>query len=132
MDFFRIILSTKLINFENNKSLFFSNAQSICAIIIINPKDTRLYLLMDFSVYLDPLLNVEGATSISIILLVDIDVGSFSLYKYIPTPWAEHTKTIIRGAPSLGNPSCSELDFSPPLAAAATVALPSPAILSLV
>ena len=70
---------------------------------------------MDFNDYLGPLVNVEGATSISTILLVVVRVVSFSLYKYIPTPWAKHTKTIIRGAPSLENPSCSKLDFSPPL-----------------
>ena len=68
---------------------------------------------MGFNDYLDPLVNVEGATSISTILLVDVDVASFFSYKYIPTPWAKHTKTTIRGAPSLGNPSCSKLDFSP-------------------
>ena len=33
---------------------------------------------------------------------------------YMPTPWAKYTKTTIRGAPSLGNPSCSKLDFSHP------------------
>ena len=49
--------------------------------------------------YLGPLVNMEGATSISTIFLVDIDVGSFSPYKYVPTPWAKHTKTIVRGAP---------------------------------
>ena len=64
----------------------------------------------------------RGATLISTILLVDVDVGSFSPYKYVPTPWAKHTKTTIRGAHSLGNLSCSKLDFSPPLAVA--VALP--------
>jgi len=64
---------------------------------------------------------VEGATSISTILLVDVDVGSFSSYIYLPTPWAKHTKTTVRGAPSLGNPSCSKLDFSPPLDVAAAL-----------
>ena len=54
---------------------------------------------------------MEGATSISTILLVDVDVGSFSSYKFIPTPWAKHTKTTVWGAPSLGNPSCSKLYF---------------------
>ena len=68
---------------------------------------------MGFNDYLGPLVNVEGATSISTILLVDVDVGSFSPYKYVTTPWAKHTKTTVRGAPSLGNPSCSKLDFSP-------------------
>ena len=66
---------------------------------------------MFFNDYLGPLVNVEGATSISIILLVDVDVGTFSPYKYVPTPRAKHTKTTIRGAPSLENPSCSKLDF---------------------
>ena len=55
---------------------------------------------MGFNDYLGPLVNVEGATSISIILLVDVDVVSFSPYKYVPTPWAKHTKTTITGAPS--------------------------------
>ena len=78
----------KLINSENNKSLIFLNAQSPCVIILINLKGTCLYLLMGFNVYLGPLVNVEGAISMSTILLVDVDVGSFSPYKYIPTPWA--------------------------------------------
>ena len=55
---------------------------------------------------------MEGATSISTILLVDVDVGSFSSYIYLPTPWAKHTKTTVRGAPSLENPSYSKLYFS--------------------
>ena len=90
---------------------------------------------MGFIDYLGPLVNVESATSISTILLVDVDVGSFAPYKYVPTPLAKHTKTTIRGAPSLGNPSCSKLDFSPPslvVAVAVAAALPSPAILSFV
>ena len=88
---------------------------------------------MGFNVYLGPLVNVEGATSVSTILLVDIDVGSFSPYIYLPTPWAKHTKTTVWGAPSLGNPSCSKLDFShPSLAVAVAAALPSPVILSFV
>ena len=74
---------------------------------------------MDFNYYLGTLVNVEGATSISTILLVDVDMGSFSPYKYVPTSWTKHTKTTIRGASSLGNPSCSKLDFSPPLIVAA-------------
>ena len=70
---------------------------------------------------------MEGATSISIILLVDVDVGSFSSNKYVPTPWAKHTKITVRGAASLGNPSCSKLEFSPPSVAvvvAVAAALP--------
>ena len=74
---------------------------------------------MGFNDYLGPLINVEGATSISTILLVDVDVGSFSPNKYVPTPWTKHTKTTVRGAPSLGNPSRSKLDFSPPSLAVA-------------
>ena len=80
---------------------------------------------MGFNDYLGPLVNMEGATSISTILLVDVDVVSFLPYKYVPTPWAKHIKTTIRGASSLGNPSCSKLDFSPPsLVVAVAVALP--------
>jgi hypothetical protein len=59
---------------------------------------------MGFNVYLGPLVKVEGAISISTILLVDVDVESFSLYIYVLTPWVKHTKTTIWGAPSLGNP----------------------------
>ena len=55
---------------------------------------------------------MEGATSISTILLVDVDVGSFPSYIYLPTPWAKHTKTTVREAPSLKNPLCSKLYFS--------------------
>ena len=72
-------------------------------------------------------MQADGATSISTISLVDVDVGSFSSYIYLPTPWAKHTKTTVRGAPSLENPSCSKLDFSPPSLAAAV-----PAVLQLV
>ena len=68
---------------------------------------------MGFNDYLGPLVNVEGVTSISTISLVDVDVGSFSSYIYQPTPWAKHTKTTVRGAPSLRNPSYSKLYFSP-------------------
>jgi hypothetical protein len=60
------------------------------------------------------LVEVDGATSISTILLVDVKVESFPPYKYVPTPWAKHTKTTVRGAPSLGNLSYSKLNiFSP-------------------
>ena len=72
-------------------------------------------------------MQVDGATSISTILLVDVDVGSFSSYIYQPTHWAKHTKTTVRRAPSLRNPSCSKLDFSPPslaIAVAVPAALP--------
>ena len=97
LDFSRIILSMKLINSENNKiSHFPTNPQSSCAIILINLKGPCIYLLMGSNDYFGPLVNVEGATSISTILLVDVDVGSFSLYKYVPTPWVKYTKTIVR------------------------------------
>ena len=67
---------------------------------------------MGFNDYLGPLVNVKDATSISTILLINVDVESFSPNKYVPTPWAKHTKTTVRGALSLGNPSCSKSDFS--------------------
>ena len=51
---------------------------------------------MGFNVYLGPLVQANGAMSISTISLVDMDVGSFSPYIYVPTAWAKHTKTIIR------------------------------------
>ena len=70
----------ELINSENNKFLIFPNAQSLCAIILINPKYPCIYLLMGFNVYLGSLVNVEGVTSISTISLVDVDMGSFSSY----------------------------------------------------
>jgi hypothetical protein len=79
-----------------------------------NHKGLCLYLLMSLNVYLGLLVKVDGATSISIILLVDVKVESFPPYKYVPTPWTKHTKTTVRGAPSLENLSCSKLDISPP------------------
>jgi len=88
---------------------------------------------MGLNDYLGLLVEVDGATSISIILLVDVDVESFSPYIYVPTLWAKHTKITIKGAPSLGNPSCSKLDFSPlSLVVTVVAALPSLAILSFV
>jgi hypothetical protein len=55
---------------------------------------------------------VDGATSISTILLIDVEMQRFSPYKYVPIPWAKHTKTTVREAPSLRNLSCSKLEFS--------------------
>ena len=86
-----------------------------------------------FNVYLDPLVQVDGATSISIVSLVDVEVGSFSSKKYVSTPWRKQTKTTIKGAHSLENPSCSKLDFSHPslvvaVVVAVTAALPSLAL----
>ena len=60
--------------------------RSPCAIILINPKDTCLYLLMGFNNWLGLLVKVEDATSISTILLVDVDVGSSPPYIYMYQP----------------------------------------------
>ena len=79
---------------------------------------------MVFNDYLGPLVNVECAISISTISLVDVDVGNFSPYICVPTPWAKYTKTTVRGASSLGNLSCSKLYFSPSLTVAVAAALP--------
>jgi hypothetical protein len=62
----------KIINFENNKSLIFPNAQSPYAIILINLKDPYIYLLMGLNDYLALLAEVDGATSINTISLVDM------------------------------------------------------------
>jgi hypothetical protein len=50
---------------------------------------------MSFNVYLGLLVEVDGATSISIILLVDVKVESFHPYNYVPTPWTKHIKTAV-------------------------------------
>jgi hypothetical protein len=73
---------------------------------------------MGLNVYLGLLVEVDGTTSISTILLVDVKVDSFSLYKYVPTLWAKYTKTTVRGAHNLENLSCSKLDISPPFCVA--------------
>jgi hypothetical protein len=88
----------KIINSENNKSLIFPKAQSPCAIMLINLKGSYIYLLMGLNDYLGLLTEVNGATSISTILLVDVKVESFSPYIYVHIPWAKHTKTTVRGA----------------------------------
>ena len=49
---------------------------------------------MSFNDYLGPLVNVEGATSIRTILLVDVDVGSFSPYKYVQ-PLKQNTLNLL-------------------------------------
>ena len=53
---------------------------------------------MGFNIYLGPLVKVEGATSISTILLIDIGTESFSPYIYILTPWTKHTNIYRRGS----------------------------------
>jgi hypothetical protein len=62
---------------------------------------------------------VDGATSISTISLVDMEVESFPPYIYVPIPWVKAHQNYRRGAPSLGNLSCSKLEFSPFLSRAA-------------
>jgi hypothetical protein len=61
-----------------------------------NYKGICLYLLMGLNVYLGLLAEVDGATSISTISLLDMEVKSFSLYIYEPTLWAKHLKTTVR------------------------------------
>ena len=41
---------------------------------------------MSFNIYLGPLVNVDSVTSISTILLVDVEVESFSPYIYMYLP----------------------------------------------
>jgi hypothetical protein len=55
-------------------------------------KGPCLYLLIGLNDYLSLLVEVNGATSISTILLVDVDIESFPPYKYVLTPWPKHTK----------------------------------------
>jgi hypothetical protein len=76
----------KIINSENNKFLIFPNAQSPYAIILINLKGPYIYLLMGLNNYLGLLAEMNGATSISTISLVDIEVESFPPYIYVATP----------------------------------------------
>ena len=59
---------------------------------------------MGFNNYLDPLVKVEGTTSISTIFLVDVDVRSSPPYIFVPALWSKHTRTTVSGAPSLGIP----------------------------
>jgi hypothetical protein len=53
---------------------------------------------MGFNIYLGPIVQVDGATSISTISLIDVEVKSFSPYIYVPALWAKHTKTTVREA----------------------------------
>jgi hypothetical protein len=64
---------------------------------------------------------VDGATSISTISLVDMEVESFPPYIYVPIPWVKAHQNYRGGAPSLGNLLCSKLDIFPPCVAAAAV-----------
>jgi hypothetical protein len=81
---------------------------------------------MGLNDYLGLLAQVDDATSISTISLVDMEVESFPPY-IRAIPWAKHTKTTVRGAPSLKNLWCSKLDFSHPSLVVAA-ALPSPTL----
>jgi hypothetical protein len=56
---------------------------------------------MGFIVYLGLLVEVGRTTSISTILLIDVEVRASPPYIYPPTPWLKHTNT-MRKAPSLG------------------------------
>ena len=47
-------------------------------------KGPCIYLLMGLNDYLGLLVEVDGATLISTILLVDVKVGSFPPYIYVP------------------------------------------------
>jgi hypothetical protein len=102
----------KLINSENKQISHFSQrSKPVCN----NHQGLCLYLLIGLNVYLGLLVEMDDVTSISTILLVDVNVESFPPYNYVPTPWAKHTKTTVRGSPILKNLSCSKLDFfSPP------------------
>ena len=77
----------------------FPVSRSPCAIIIINTKGTYLYLLMGFNVYLGSLVQANGATSISTISLVDVDVWSFSSYIYMYQPLGQSTSKLPYGEP---------------------------------
>jgi len=74
----------ELINSENNKISL--------ALLRLNFRCNKFnkfqrpyfYLLMSFNIYLGPLVKMVGATSISTILLFDVDVNSISPYIYVP------------------------------------------------
>ena len=53
------------------------------------------HLLMDLNDYLGILVKVDGATSISTILLVDVDVESFSPYIYMYQPLGQMTPKLL-------------------------------------
>jgi hypothetical protein len=49
-------------------------------------KPIFLYYLMGLNVYFGSFVEMKGAISISTILLVDVEVDSFSFYTYVPNP----------------------------------------------
>ena len=61
------------------------------------PAATRGVLSSELQ-YLSPQVKIKSATSISTILLVNIDVGNSYPYIYIcvSTLWAKHSRTIVR------------------------------------
>jgi len=52
----------------------------------IEEKESKHNLLMGFNIYLGLLVKMYDAISISTTSLVDVEVGSFSPYIYVPTP----------------------------------------------
>jgi hypothetical protein len=54
---------------------------------------------MGLNVHLGLLVEVEGAISISTILLVDMKVESFPPYKYVPTPWTKAHQNYRKRSP---------------------------------
>jgi len=63
-----------------------------------------LYLLMGFNIYLGPLEKVEGTTSISTVLLIDVDMERFPSYIYMYKPLGQSTPRLPQGNPLFGNP----------------------------
>jgi hypothetical protein len=66
---------------------------------------------MNLNDYLGLLVEVDGTTSISTILLVDVKTGSSSPFIYIYQPLGQSMRTIVRGAP-VWESLHSKLDFS--------------------
>jgi hypothetical protein len=50
---------------------------------------------MGLNDYLGLLVEVDGATSISTVSLVDMEVENFSPYIYVSASWVKHTKTTV-------------------------------------
>ena len=58
---------------------------------------------MSFNAYLGPLVEMYGATSISTVLLVDVEVESFPVYVYVLTH-GQITPQLPKESPWFGNP----------------------------
>jgi hypothetical protein len=63
-------------------------------------KGPCLYLLMGLNVYLGLLVEVDDVTSISTILLTDVEVRNLSLYIYLPT-LGQSTLKLPQGEPHI-------------------------------